>query len=285
MTSGTSFKDGGKSFRLSKCSTDSVLFKAFIKGCERRMGRIIKQDSALSEEILLKVLTNLEHELSSSATSQQRRRDIIMLGGILVIGFCDALRGNEIFLVEASYLCTHVEQGRKHAQPHIVVPMMGRFKGETGERNILRVLVNRTASGIEVRKWVEWVIEVLKQERGQNTHRKVGPAFCDEKGEVLSYSLVNQWFHEELIKVQEAHPELIAEELDVTESYNIYRSLRRGATSRASALNYSETVINFNNRWRNTQTNKGKGGLKKMSQLYVEVSMVLDTLLKFSASL
>jgi len=71
----------------------------------------------------------------------------------------------------------------------------------------------------------------------------------------------------------------------VADTYNLFRSLRRGATSRASALNYSETLINLNNRWRATQTNKGKGGLKKMSQLYVDVSLVLDTLLEFSASL
>jgi predicted kinase len=101
----------------------------------------------------------------------------------------------------------------------------------------------------------------------------------------LSYGLVNGWFHDELIKIQQTHPDLIAGDLDVIEAYNIYRSLRRGATSRATALKYDETVINLNNRWRTTQSNKGKGGLVKMSQLYVEVSLVLDGLLEFSISL
>jgi hypothetical protein len=92
-------------------------------------------------------------------------------------------------------------------------------------------------------------------------------------------------FHEELIKIQETQSALIPLDVKVTEVYNIYRSLRRGATSRATELNYSETLINLHNRWRVTQSNKGTGGIKKMSQLYVEMSLVLDSLLQFSRSL
>jgi hypothetical protein len=164
------------------------------------------------------------------------------------------------------------------------MPLMGRFKGEMGEQNVLRILVCTTASGIPIGKWVDQLVKILEAE-GRNVVAKPGPAFCDECGFVLTTSQMNEWFHDELIKVQDAHSELIQNEVDVTETYNIYRSLRRGATSRASELNYSETMINLNNRWRSTQTNKGKGGLKKMSQLYVEISLILKNLLAFSASL
>jgi hypothetical protein len=162
--------------------------------------------------------------------------------------------------------------------------MGSRFKGETGERNVIRVLVERTKSGLEIKKWVERLIKLLRKEGRHDTLRP-GPAFCDKEGEVLAYQYMNNLFHEELEKVQVAHSELIHPEVEIAETYNLFRSLRRGATSRASALNYSETLINLNNRWRLTQNNKGKGGLKKMSQLYVDVSLVLDTLLEFSASL
>jgi hypothetical protein len=80
------------------------------------------------------------------------------------------------------------------------------------------------------------------------------------------------------MKVQETHPDLIPTDMIVSEAYNIYRSLRRGATSRATKLNYSETLINLHNRWRVTQSNKGTGGIKKMSQLYVEMGLVLESL-------
>jgi hypothetical protein len=282
---GIGFKDGNRTNTLTKATSNSFLFSKFMKGCEKRMGRTLKQDAALAVDILIQILKNLDTELKQGCETQAvRRRDIVMLGAFLVIGFCDALRGNEVFLVEASTLCKYDGSGKHHKQPHVVVPLMGRFKGETGERNVMRVLVEQTKSGIQVTKWVVRLVNVLKQEGRDNTY-KPGPAFCDRNGDVLGYQFLNGLFHEELTKVQEAHPDLIHPDVEVGETYNLYRSLRRGATSRASYLNYSETVINLNNRWRATQSNQGKGGLKKMSQLYVDISLVLPTLLEFSASL
>jgi hypothetical protein len=281
---GLGFKDKGKSFTLVKSGVDSALFCKFIKGCEKRMGRVVKQDMGLSVDILLAILQNLEDEFGDTGVSKARKREIVMLGACLVIGFCDALRGNEIFLVESSHLCEYYYKGKRHNRPHIIIPLMGRFKGETGERNVLRVLVETTKSGIRIGQWVERLVKLLEDEKRNDT-RYPGPAFCDEKGTVLAYGFLNGCFHDELGKVQNTHSGLIHPEVDVTETYNIYRSLRRGATSRASELNYTETLINLNNRWRNTQTNKGKGGLQKMSQLYVEISLVLQNLLAFSASL
>jgi hypothetical protein len=281
---GVGFRENGKMFMLDKCSTNSVFFSKFIRGCEKRMGRMIRQDAALSVPILLSVLGNLENEYKRSEPTIWRKRDLVMLGSFLVVGFCDALRGNEVFLVEAANLCKFFDETTQQGCDYIVVPLMGRFKGETGERNILRVLVKTTASGIGIGKWVARLVRVLKAE-GRNDRKRPGPAFCDEQGHVLSYGYVNDLFHEEVIKVQESHTELIARDVSVADTYNIYRSLRRGATSRATELNYSETLINLNNRWRTTQSNKGTGGIKKMSQLYVEMSLVTESLLQFSKSL
>lgn len=186
--------------------------------------------------------------------------------------------------MEASSLCHYYKEGLAQGRDHVVIPMMGRFKGETGERNILRALVACTASGIKVKWWVERLVELMITEKRDDLGQP-GPAFCDTDRTVVSYSHLNKLFHSELVKVQDTHSDLISEEVEVTEVYNLYRSLRRGVTTRATQLNYSETVINVNNRWRSTQSNRGVGGIKKMSQLYVEIALVKDTLLKFSASL
>jgi hypothetical protein len=283
---GVSFKDDNKTNTLVKSTSNSVFFSKFIKGCEKRMGRVLKQDSALSVEVLIQIMNNLEFEFGYEKTCEDRRRDIVMIGCFLLIGFCDALRGNEVFLVERSTLCKYRDHGMGHKRPHVVIPLMGRFKGETGERNVMRVLVEKTKSGLEIRKWINRLIQILMREGKSHGSDQPGPAFCSkDEGEVLSYRFLNELFHEELIRVQEAHSELISSVVEVAETFNLFRSLRRGATSRASALNYSETLINLNNRWRSTQNNKGMGGLKKMSQLYVDVSLVLNALLEFSASL
>jgi len=58
-----------------------------------------------------------------------------------------------VFLLEASVLIRRASKERMHdTEPHIVVTLMGRFKGETGERNLMLCLVNVTASGIQVRR-------------------------------------------------------------------------------------------------------------------------------------
>lgn len=40
-----------------------------------------------------------------------------------------------------------------------MVPMMGHFKGETGEHNIMRVMVKVvTQSGIRIKEWVDCLV-------------------------------------------------------------------------------------------------------------------------------
>jgi hypothetical protein len=185
---GLGFKDGGNMFVLEQCPTNSVLFTKFIKGCEKRMGRTIRQDVALSVSILLAIQANLEREFKCTTTTLHRKRDVVILGSFLVIGFCDALRGNEVFLVEASNLCKYVEENKRLNRQYVIIPMMGRFKGETGERNIMRVLVNETHSGIRIGKWVERLVRVLVAEE-RNIKDQPGPAFCDENGVVLKLLL------------------------------------------------------------------------------------------------
>jgi hypothetical protein len=159
---------------------------------------------------------------------------------------------------------------------------MGRFKNEVGERNVMRFLVGTTGSGIPIRKWIDRLVEVLRSE-GKDKGG-LGPAFCSQSG-VLSYRKMDWEFHKALQQVQEENPELIAMGLEVGELYHINRSLRRGVTSRATELCLSQTIIDTNNRWKILQTNKGKKGLYKMSQLYLDGVLVLETYLAFSRDL
>ena len=68
---------------------------------------------------------------------------------------------------------------------------------------------------------------------------------------------------------------MIPEEVNVKESFSLFRSLRRGSHSRAVNAKVTDSVIETNNRWRKLQTTKGKKGLS-MSQLYLDIKLVLD---------
>ena len=78
---------------------------------------------------------------------------------------------------------------------------------------------------------------------------------------------------------------MISWDLVVGELYHINRSLRKGVTTRATELKLSQTIIDMNNRWRTLQTNLGKKGLYKMSQLYLDGVQVLETYLAFNRDL
>ena len=107
-----------------------------------------------------------------------------MIGNFVLIGFVLALRENEIFMVEAHGLYSHNDYGRNEEDPslnHFVIPLLGRFKNEDGSRYHFMFCVERTNSGLEVRKWIDRSVLYLKNEL-----RLVGLAFCHADGS--SYS-------------------------------------------------------------------------------------------------
>jgi len=73
-------------------------------------------------------------------------------------------------LAEATSLCSMTGKDRlteNNLEAHVVVPLMGRFKGETEERNVLCLMASVTKLGIAIRRWTERVVFLLKKE-GRN---------------------------------------------------------------------------------------------------------------------
>jgi len=112
----------------------------------------------------------------------------------------------------------------------------------------------------------------------------LGPAFCDKQGYVLSSTYVNNEMHEVLGQIQVERRDLLPADAKITEIYKVYRLFRRGATTRANDLNYSQNVVDFNNRWRTMQNPRGIANLP-MGQLYLDILTSLQTHLHFSKSL
>ena len=88
-----------------------------------------------------------------------------------VITFCASLRGNEGLKVNHNILLKYWDKGlaevntgpRKGKVPgRVIIPVMGRFKCENGERCHLIALPNETKSGINIRKVVNAFMTVRK---------------------------------------------------------------------------------------------------------------------------
>lgn len=277
----TTMKGGyGRTLVMTRCPTDSKLFQMFARGCEKRMGRFVLQELGLSVEILQEILGSLDTAIKDPLTLYERKRLYVVCGAAFAILYAGALRGGEVFLLEASELSKLIFQGKNHkSHPHVVIPLMGRFKGETGERNVLLAFANISKSGIEIRTWVERLVVIL---RNESKHQKVGPAICDKEGFVLERSALNGVFHQELLKVQTNKPWLLDSGLKVEDRMSIHRSFRRGATTRAKEMKLSEKLVDMNNRWRKVQEKSGGLPSLPMSELYVEISQALGSKVAFS---
>ena len=273
----------GQMFAMIGGATQSKLFSMFLLGCERRMGRVVKQDLGISFEMLGGVLGIYEEELNNKDTTEERKRMIIVAGGCFVILWAGALRGNELFMLEAGEFVKRRDDGRSlQRNGHCVIPLMGRFKNETGERNLVMVLANETISGLKIRYWVDKFSELLKSEGRGN---EPGPAVCNGDGYCMESWRLNEELHLVLERLRAISPSLIPADIDIGESFNIRRSFRRGATTRAKEQGVNEATIELNNRWRKVQNSQGNVPRLPMSQLYTEITQALTSKLRFSYSL
>jgi hypothetical protein len=232
--------------------------------------------------ILHAILKNLMEELKSEDTTVERKRWVIMVGTFLLLSFVLALRGNETFMIESGSLVRGLPNGNHHSEqhPHVVIPLLGRFKNEEGERFHLMMSVSETASGFQVRRWVEYLAEVLKVEG-----RLSGPAFCDSSGNVLTSGEVDREFHHQLEIVREKEPHLIEAHVEISEKYSIFRSPRRGVTARAGEVGVPKNVIDFHNRWREVEQSGGRRASRSMQAYYTDLRLTKLKRLEFTRPL
>ena len=273
----------GDIFSASKCSTDSRFFQLFTRGLLLRLGRQTRSNWGLDVNVLHIILENLEQDLQIENVPKSEQRNIIMMGSFLMISFVCALRGNEPFLVEAEGLQKMIHKGKNEKEAkldHVVIPLLGRFKNEDGERWHIMLSVAKTSSKLEVRKWIERLEEVLRLEQ-----RGLGPAFCDRHGDMLPFAWVDERFVEEVKQVQLSHPQLIESSIDVEEKNSIFRSIRKGSTARATDMKVGQVTIDLHNRWRTIENRGGSRSSKSMQDYYSDLRLTINAILTYSRAL
>jgi hypothetical protein len=187
---------GGDKVKMSfsnSCITQSLWVERFAKGCLSRMGQVVRQDRAISLEVLEvmhQLMENLELEWSNGP--QDNRSDIASLGAFCLIAFCGSFRGPEMFLVGLFGLHKYGRTDLKTAggKDYVIVPLLGRFKNELGEQYHLTPLIAETTSGLKVRLWIKRFLDVCSR----NGRTRVA-AFVARRGEP-SY----QWFEREILE-------------------------------------------------------------------------------------
>jgi hypothetical protein len=121
----------------------------------------------------------------------------------------------------------------------------------------------QTDSGLQVRLWIERLVEVRKQEG-----RRHGPAFCDQSGEIAEAYEYESALISRLLVVQERSPEIIGPKVNLTEEFGISRSFRRGSTSTARVRGIDDRQVQLINQWRKFEQARGRRPVLPMTEHY-----------------
>jgi len=173
-------RDTAKSF-LTTCPTQSSWFERFCNWCLKRMGQEVKQDLAVSVEVMLAFQDKMERDWQE-LQSTKHRIQLAMIGAYGLIAFGGSFRGHEVFLIDTFGLIKYTSQRLvEKGQELVMVPLLGRYKAENAERYHLTSFAFRSASGFEFGRWVSRLADAKRMQK--LTH---GPAFSDDREQPIN---------------------------------------------------------------------------------------------------
>jgi hypothetical protein len=198
-----------------------------------------------------------------------------------LIAFCRSFRGLEVFLVDLNGLIKYGSELKEKGQSdHIIIPLLGRFKGEQNLRYHLAPLAAITNSGLQVKLWVERLLEMRRREG-----RPHGPALCDRHGNIIKPYVYQEALAEKLICIQAAPSSPIPADMEVMEEFGLSRSFRRGSTSTARTRGVNNKLVDLINRWRKFENARGRRPTLVMHKHYLDIEILIPELIKYSQAL
>ena len=154
--------------------------------------------------------------------------------------------------------------------------LVGRFKGQTEEKLFCQPLAFVSDGGCQIGMWFIRLMTML-----QRKMRLTGPLFRNEKKKSMTVGDMDFYFHSVLKEVQQRHPSIILESVNVEEDLSVSRSLRQGATEEARNVGISGNVINMNNKWRSILQVNGMNPGMSMIERYTDAKIAAPTLIRF----
>lgn len=262
---------------LTTSPTQSTWFERFSAGCLRRMGQEVRQDWAIPLPAMHSLVELLEKEWNGTADTRERSL-IVSIATYSLIAFCGSFRGNKVFLTDLYGLRKYCYD--LQGKDHVIVPLLGRFKGELHTRYHLAPMAATTDPGLPLRKWIERLV-MIREEEG----KRQGPAFCDDAGGIAEAYAYDSALVARLVAIQEKSPEVIGPEVDLPEEFGVSRSFRRGSTSTARVRGIDDKQVELINRWRKFEQARGCRPVLPMREHYSDIRILIPEMVKYSQGL
>ncbi|KAI2498449.1 hypothetical protein MHU86_16033 [Fragilaria crotonensis] len=243
------------------------------------MGQDWRPNRAISVEIMEELLKSAEGR-ALAATEEETRHKWVMGGAYFCVCFVLSLRSTEGLLADLEGMIEHYNDER----PHVIIPLLGRFKGEDHSSQHLMPCVSVTESGIQVKTWIRRLMAVHRAKG-----RVVGPMFINDRGVQSSTYEMNSLLIECLTDILEQSPTLFGSDVktaeDLVDKYHVFRSFRRGSESRAVAMKVSDADRYVVNRWRRKEIAGASRVNHPIDQHYVDVSLVSLSFLRYTKAM
>ena len=162
----------------------------------------------------------------------------------------------------------------------ILIPLLGRLKGETGDRYHLLPMSRRTDSGFDTGTWADRLGEAMISMGFTN-----GFLFGDGPGTQVKIGTYDAELHSRLAVVKISNPKLFESGINIEEKYGLRRSLRRGSNTEAANRGVPRDVIELNNRWRKFESSKRRHQQQTMRDHYSDILLSIPTFIRFSQAL
>ena len=285
------FGKGAGRVRPTACPTQSEWFTDFWRGLEKRMGHKSMANHAIPMKAMVTLIGLIKSDAEAASTLEDQNY-LLKVGAYLTTVTAAALRGYEGFYVDLAALRRFIGTGKTGVipprlnkntilseeqclnLPHVVIPMLGQFKGETGIDHHIMNVANSTKSGLEPRWWLEKLVEVTEAEG-----RTSDPAFADPTGTLADPSDYDATFRKYLGRIEalsrgESNSRLLPEGVDVKTMFGISRTPRRTATTRAKRAGFADLVEDMN-RWRRVELAANRRVRQRMLALYSESVLMM----------
>jgi len=304
ITENFSFGHGTGQIMPTKSPTQSLWFNSYNSGHKTRLGGDSQANHAVSIKAMVKVLDLIEEDAAAAAeqSSLEESRQLIKVGAYLAVCTVGSLRGHEGFYTDLAGLRKHITYGQEGSipanwdlrrilsadecarLPHVVLTLLGKFKGEKGTDHHKIGLASTTMSGIKSRWWIEQLIEVNEAEG-----KVSGPAFSTPGS---TPKLAMSWTYDlefkrylKLVQTQYEDERLIPPEAKVDELYGTFRTPRKTAETRAKQAGIGKQDVDAMNRWSKVDKAKGRQPKLTMNEHYTDCLLMMPITWRYSYAL
>jgi len=296
IAEGSTFSGFNRRVSITSAPTQSEFFSDFLSGAKDRMGHQTKNQLSVPIGVVVRMLELVELDITVSENVSNTKA-LTRFGTLVTILTAASLRGHEGFYLDIAATRKYLNVGKvgtipsgsmknkilseaeSKALPRVCICLMGKFKGETGERYHSIILANESTSGLRIRNWVERLIAICVEEG-----RTSGYAFNDSEGHPPSPTEYNALVRQYIQIIQDEDDSLFDAKTDLAR-YGISRTFRKTSETRALRAGVPKGQVETVNRWRKIERAGAKKPNFNMADHYADASQLGTLTWRYSYAL